>query len=76
MELRTQSPAGRPTAAMIDDVCAGRPAWLFSYDVHTVWLNSEGLRRWNASPEQPELPFGVAEVDVMAGSPAGSTISR
>ena len=48
---------------MIDDVCAGKPAWLFSYDVHTVWLNSEGLRRWNASPEQPELPFGVAEVD-------------
>jgi predicted amidohydrolase YtcJ len=56
-------PGGQPTAAMIDDVCAGRPAWLFSYDVHTVWLNSEGLRRWNASPEQPELPFGVAEVD-------------
>ena len=56
-------PGGRPTAAMIDDVCGGRPAWLFSYDVHTVWLNSEGLRRWGASPEQPVLPFGNAEVD-------------
>ena len=56
-------PGGRPTAAMIDDVCGGQPAWLFSYDVHTVWLNSEGLRRWDASPEQPVLPFGNAEVD-------------
>jgi predicted amidohydrolase YtcJ len=56
-------PGGQPTAAMIDDVCSGRPAWLFSYDVHTVWLNTEGLRRWNVSAAEPELPFGRAEVD-------------
>jgi predicted amidohydrolase YtcJ len=55
-------PGGKPTAAMIDDVCAGRPAWLFSYDVHTVWLNTAALQRWNASPLQPELAFGNAEV--------------
>ena len=56
-------PDGRPTVAMIDDVCAGKPAWLFSYDVHTVWLNTEGLRRWNVSAARPDLPFGRAEVD-------------
>ena len=64
-------PGGGPTAAMIDDVCAGKPAWLFSYDVHTVWLNSEGLRRWSAPEGAGSLPFGRLEVDAVSGRPTG-----
>jgi predicted amidohydrolase YtcJ len=56
---------------MIDEVCAGRPAWLFSYDVHTVWLNTEALRRWAVSAAHPELPFGTAELDPVSGQPTG-----
>ncbi|MGH3393892.1 MAG: hypothetical protein ACRDPO_04310 [Streptosporangiaceae bacterium] len=56
---------------MIDEVCAGRPAWLFSYDVHTVWLNTEALRRWGASAARPEVPFGTLEIDRVTGEPAG-----
>ena len=64
-------PGGGPRAEMIDDVCDGKPAWLFSYDVHTVWLNSEALRRWRA-PEGPgSLPFGRLEVDAESGRPTG-----
>ena len=64
-------PGGGPRAEMIDDVCDGKPAWLFSYDVHTVWLNSEALRRWGA-PEGPgSLPFGRLEVDAESGRPTG-----
>lgn len=54
-------PGGTPTAAMIDEVCQGRPAWLFSYDVHTVWLNSEGLRRWGIHAQGDTVPFGRLE---------------
>jgi predicted amidohydrolase YtcJ len=64
-------PGGRPTASMIDGVCAGRPAWLFSYDVHTVWLNTEAMRRWGVSASRPELPFGTAELDPVTGQPTG-----
>ena len=64
-------PGGKPTASMIDEVCAGRPAWLFSYDVHTVWLNTEALRRWGVSAAHPEVPFGTAELDPASGEPTG-----
>ncbi len=55
-------PEGRPHAELIDEVCAGRPAWLFSYDVHTVWLNTAALERLRVSATSPTLPFGHAEV--------------
>jgi predicted amidohydrolase YtcJ len=64
-------PGGGPTAEMIDDVCSGKPAWLFSYDVHTVWLNSEGLRRWGAPAGPGNLPFGRLEIDPDSGRPTG-----
>jgi predicted amidohydrolase YtcJ len=64
-------PGREPTASMIDEVCAGRPAWLFSYDVHTVWLNTEALRRWGVSAAHPEVPFGTAELDPVSGQPTG-----
>ncbi|MGH3472471.1 MAG: amidohydrolase [Nocardioidaceae bacterium] len=64
-------PEGEPTAAMIDEVCEGRPAWLFSYDVHTVWLNSEGLRRWNAESTGAQVPFGTLETDPVTHLPTG-----
>lgn len=55
-------PGGRPDAALIDDVTGDRPAWLFSYDVHTVWLNSAAIRRLGISAASPTLPYGTAEV--------------
>jgi predicted amidohydrolase YtcJ len=64
-------PDGRPTAAMIDEVCQGRPAWLFSFDVHTVWLNSEALRRWGAHAPGAQVPFGTLEFDPVTGLPTG-----
>lgn len=66
----TAVPGGTPTAAMIDEVCQGRPAWLFSYDVHTVWLNSEGLRRWGIREKGDGVPFGHPEYDA-DGHPTG-----
>jgi predicted amidohydrolase YtcJ len=67
----TALPDGIPTAALIDDVCRGRPAWLFSYDVHTVWLNTEALRRWGATSPDAEMPFGRLERDPQTRMPTG-----
>ena len=64
-------PGGRPTAAMLEGVAGGRPAFLFSYDVHTVWMNREAMDRLGiARGVDPHLPWGHAEVDE-AGEPTG-----
>lgn len=62
-------PGGRmPTAADLDPLTGDVPAFVFSYDVHTMWLNSAGLRRLGV--EGGALPYGVAQVDAM-GRPTG-----
>ena len=67
----TAIPGGRPTAEMLDAVCAGRPAWLFSYDVHTVWLNTEAMRRLGISGADGDVAFGTPELDPVTGRPTG-----
>jgi predicted amidohydrolase YtcJ len=67
----TAVPGGRPTAAMIDEACAGKPAWLFSYDVHTVWLNTEAMRRFGITGADSHVPFGTLEIDPVSGKPTG-----
>jgi predicted amidohydrolase YtcJ len=64
-------PGGSPTAAMLDGVTGGRPAFLFSYDVHTVWLNREAMAVFRiARGMDPHLPWGTVELDV-GGEPTG-----
>jgi len=62
-------PGGRPTAQMLDAACGDRPAWLFSYDVHTVWLNTAAVRRFGIA-DGGEVPFGTLERDA-DGRPTG-----
>jgi len=62
-------PEGRPTAQMLDAVCGDRPAWLFSYDVHTVWLNTAAMHRFGIA-DTGEVPFGTLERDA-DGRPTG-----
>jgi predicted amidohydrolase YtcJ len=64
-------PADRPTAAMLEGVTGDRPAFLFSYDVHTVWMNREAMARLGiARGMDPHLPWGHVEVDG-TGDPTG-----
>ena len=64
-------PGGRPTATMLEGVTGGRPALLFSYDVHTVWLNREAMEVFGiARGADPHLPWGTVELDA-AGEPTG-----
>jgi hypothetical protein len=60
-------PGGRlPVAADLEGVTGGRPAFLVSYDAHTVWLNGTALERLGIRPGVDRLPFG--EVDRVPGS--------
>lgn len=64
-------PGGRPTAAMLEGVAGGRPAFLFSYDVHTVWLNRAAIDRLEvARAAAGRLPWGHVERDA-DGVPTG-----
>jgi hypothetical protein len=64
-------PGGRPTAAMLEGVAGGRPLFLFSYDVHTVWMNRQALDRLGVlRSADPHLPWGHAELDA-DGEPTG-----
>ena len=64
-------PGGAPTAAMLEGVTGGRPAFLFSYDVHTVWLNREAMRAFGIDGGTDRLPWGTVERDRVTGEPTG-----
>ncbi|GAA3445091.1 amidohydrolase [Planomonospora venezuelensis] len=64
-------PGGRmPRAADLDPLTGGLPAFVFGYDVHTMWLNTAGLRELGIDRDRTDLPYGVAETDE-AGEPTG-----
>jgi predicted amidohydrolase YtcJ len=64
-------PGGRtPTADDIQDVAGGRPAFLLSYDAHTVWMDREAMRRFGIGGGTTEVAFGRVELD-QDGEPTG-----
>ncbi len=64
-------PGGRlPTWADLDGLTGGRPAFLFSYDAHNVWMNREAMRAFGITREATTVPFGHVELDE-AGEPTG-----
>ena len=65
-------PGGAPTADMLPvEVTGPRPAFLFSYDVHTVWLNREAMTRLGVTSRVNELPWGRPELDSETREPTG-----
>ncbi|MET9424619.1 amidohydrolase [Streptomyces sp. NPDC006540] len=65
-------PGGRmPTAADLDPVTGGVPAFVLSYDVHTAWVNTAAMRRLGIDRDHVSLPFGEAATDPATGEPTG-----
>ena len=64
-------PGGRPTAAMLEGVTGSRPAFLFSYDVHTVWMNHAAMGRLGITRDTERVPWGRVERDEATGAPTG-----
>lgn len=60
----------QPTAADLDTVSGDHPIALSSIDGHTMWANSEALRRAGIVASWPDPPGGMAVRDA-GGNPTG-----
>lgn len=67
----TAIPGGTPTADMLEGMTRGLPAFLFSYDVHTAWLNREAMARLGVTRDVEWLPWGHVQKDPATGEPTG-----
>ena len=64
-------PGGSPTADQLDGATGGRPAFLFSYDSHTVWLNHEAIQRFGITRDSDRLAWGTVDKHPQTGQPTG-----
>ena len=64
-------PGGLPTAADLDPVTGGRPAFLPNRDHHSAWVNTVALERARVDARTPDPPDGRIERDE-AGRPTGA----
>jgi predicted amidohydrolase YtcJ len=63
-------PGGLPTAADLDPVTGGRPAFLPNRDHHSAWVNTVALERAGVGARTPDPPDGRIERDE-TGRPTG-----
>jgi predicted amidohydrolase YtcJ len=64
-------PGGTPTAADLDAVTGGRPAFLPNRDHHTAWVNSAALAMADVTKGTPDPADGRIERD-REGNPTGA----
>ena len=64
-------PGGTPTAADLDTVTGGRPAFLPNRDHHSAWVNTAALTLAGVTVRTPDPPDGRIERDY-AGLPTGA----
>ena len=63
-------PGGRlPTAADLEGLTDGRPAFLIAYDSHTVWLNRSALKQLGITRRTARLPYGEVFKNPRTGEP-------
>lgn len=67
----TLFPPEGPTARTLDEAVPDRPAVLWSADGHSVWVNSQALRRAGITAGTPDPPGGRIE-RLPDGSPSGT----
>lgn len=60
----------QPTREMLDSVTGGRPAFIFSKDEHSAWVNSRALDLAKITATTPEPDGGVIVRDTQ-GNPTG-----
>jgi predicted amidohydrolase YtcJ len=63
---------GNPTAAMLDEIEAERPVFLWAIDGHKAWVNSKALELANITKDTPDTVPGYAFFERDAdGNPTG-----
>jgi len=64
-------PGGLPTATLLDEAVADRPAYMDCYDGHSGWANTAALRIAGIDSSTPDPPNGVIVRDA-GGNPTGA----
>jgi predicted amidohydrolase YtcJ len=64
-------PALRLAPADLDEVTDGRPAFLFDYTGHGVFVNRQAMLRLGIGREVASVPYGIVEKDRGSGEPTG-----
>lgn len=65
-------PGGRmPTWHDLEGLTGGRPAFLFTYDVHNAWLNREAMEAFGITRDTDALAWGHVRKDPADGEPTG-----
>ena len=65
-------PGGRmPTWHDLEGLTGGRPAFLFTYDVHNAWLNREAMEVFAITRDTDALAWGHVRKDPADGEPTG-----
>ncbi len=64
-------PALRPAPADLDGVTQGRPAFLFDYTGHGVFVNREAMRRLGIDRDVARVSYGIVDKDPGSGEPTG-----
>jgi predicted amidohydrolase YtcJ len=55
----------------LNEVTQGRPAFLFDYTGHGVFVNRAAMRRLGIGREVASMPYGIVEKDHASGEPTG-----
>jgi predicted amidohydrolase YtcJ len=64
-------PALKPGPTDLDGATRGRPAFLFDYTGHGVWVNPEAMRRLGIGRGVARVPYGIVETERSTGEPTG-----
>ncbi|HWJ02685.1 MAG TPA: amidohydrolase family protein, partial [Verrucomicrobiae bacterium] len=64
-----------PSRTDLDLVTGSRPCAIYGRDLHSLWVNSEALRRMNITAETPDPPGGFIVRDD-EGQPTGILLER
>jgi predicted amidohydrolase YtcJ len=67
---QNQWPEGFGTAAMLDSICGGRPAYLTAKSLHAAWANTEAMAQAGITSNTPDPPGGAIQRD-QHGRPTG-----
>jgi len=61
-----------PSAALLDQAVADRPALIYAADGHSAWVNSRALVLANLTRQTPDPAHGRIERDPKTGAPSGT----
>lgn len=65
-------PDGSPSAAMLDEIFGGRPAYFSDAFGHNAWVSSRALELSGIDSNTPDPPQGIIVRDSVTGKPTGT----